>query len=190
MIGKVQKSNINKQFIVFLLFLTLTSCIEKNKKHDLSDRKLLQISFSTDGRKQDTTGGFAIEINNNCVVNYYGSSQSGLSGKYESKIEKSYWDRISKLINNTELADTIYSESNFEDNYFDLSFQFKNQNYYLQGFYSHAPKKLQEIIKQILLVKKKMKSKKTFKNQVFKVRAYKKNNRLIEEWRFEEPICL
>jgi|GEM_PF-4492700 len=183
---------IGNNFIKFLaaIFLVLISCSSKNDRRQnglVESKELLQISLSTDGRKEDTTGGFAIELNRNFSVNYYGGSQSDLAGNYVSKIDSSDWNHFLKLVSDEQIKDTVLSKSSFEDNYFDLSIKFRHKEYYITGFYSNAPQYIKEICELVLSTKKKLNFTKAFENKLFKVKAYKVKQKYNANTHFTIP---
>lgn len=168
-----------KRFLIAVC-LVLVGCSSENDE-------LIQVSLSTNGRKQDTTGAFAIELNKNLSVNYYGGSQSGLEGTYVGEIESLDWDNLIKLIDKKQIKDTILSESSFEDNYFDLSIKFRHKKYCISGFYSNAPQYIKEICELVLSYKKKIEFEKTHENHVFGVKAYKVKQKSNENIHFTVP---
>lgn len=171
-------NSIKQLLIVVCIFLM--GCSSKNEE-------LIQISLSTNGRKQDTTGAFAIELNKNLSVSYYGGSQSGLAGDYIGEIKSSDWDKFAKLIDYKQIKDTVLSESSFEDNYFDLSIKLRHKKYYIRGFYSNAPQNIKEICELVLSYKKKIEFEKTHENHVFGVKAYKVKQKSNENIHFTVP---
>lgn len=174
-IGSLEINNFMKRLIISLCLASMGCSLkdDRSKNTLVESEKLIQISLSTDGRKRDTTGAFAIELNKNLTVNYYGGSESDLAGNYIGEIEVSDWDKLSKLIDEKQIKDTVLSERSFEDNYFDLAVKFRHEKRYITGFYSHAPQNIKEICDIILSTKKKTNFEKVSKNHLFEVKVYK-----------------
>jgi hypothetical protein len=181
--NKVKRSVIG----IYIVLLGCSSENDKIRNTLIKEDDLIQISLSTDGRKQDTTDAFAIELNKDFSVNYYGGSRSDLAGNYIGKIEQSDWDKLLKSINCKQIRDTTLSERSFEDNYFDLSIKFRHKEYYINGFYSQAPQYIQEICELVLSHKRKINFTKTRRNHLFEVKAYKVKQRSNDNIHFTVP---
>jgi hypothetical protein len=156
-----------------VIFLTLFSCKSKEVyTDDYSKKYLVQISMSTNGSGIDTSGGFAIELNNNLSAFYLGGSQNELIGNYSGKVLKEHWSKITYLVLKQKNHDTTLLQHSFEDNYFDLFIKLQDTTYYINGYYSSAPQYIKDICKQLLWTRKKIKFTKTSYSNSFKVKAY------------------
>lgn len=157
-----------------MFVLILVGCTPQRKRSSkIIKEELVQISMSSNGRAQDTTGGFAIELNKNLSVQYFGGSQSELAGAYRGEVSKEDWVRITQLVETQKISDATFHNHSFEDNYFDLSIKLRHKAVYISGYYSSAPQHIKEICKEILSIKSKIKFVKTFEKESFAVKAYK-----------------
>lgn len=161
-------------YLVLITLLVQSACSSKNELRLSSSKEdnLIQVSLSTVGKERDTSGAYAIEMNSNLVVNYYGGSNSGLSGNYVGKISSSDWNNLLKTIDKNKVTDTILPETATDDDFFDLSIKFLTKKYYIVGYFSGAPVNVKDLCEEIILIKNKIKFKKVSNDNVFEVKAF------------------